>query len=62
MSSIATLDGPVRSFFERLDPLASGAPDMDAIAKLLVELSRDGEYFAHHIAAAPENGALPIQT
>ncbi len=66
MTSIATLDGPVRGFFERLEPLVpptpapSAAPDMDRIARLLVELSRDTDYFAHHIAAAPESGSRPI--
>lgn len=68
MTSIATLDGPIRSFFERLEPLVpptpapSTAPDMDRVARLLVELSRDTDYFAHHIAAAPENGSYPIHT
>jgi predicted metal-dependent enzyme (double-stranded beta helix superfamily) len=60
MGSIATLDGPVRGFFERLETLAGTVPDMGRIPALLVELSRDGDYFAHHIAAAPENGSLPI--
>jgi predicted metal-dependent enzyme (double-stranded beta helix superfamily) len=60
MSSITTLDGPVRTFFEQLEPLATERPDMEAVSRLLVELSRDRDYFAHHIAAAPEDGALPI--
>jgi predicted metal-dependent enzyme (double-stranded beta helix superfamily) len=61
MTALATLDTPLRLFFERLEPLAAETPpDMTRIAALLVELSRDGEYFAHHIAATPENGALPL--
>ncbi|MGH2633743.1 MAG: hypothetical protein ACRDG3_10070 [Tepidiformaceae bacterium] len=50
MTDIATLDGPVRSFFSRLEPLASGEPDMGAVSKLLVELASDTEYWARDIA------------
>lgn len=60
MTTPATLDTPLRLFFEKLEPLATATPDMARIATLLVELSRDGDYFAHHIAAAPANGARPL--
>lgn len=61
MTALATLDTPLRTFFERLEPLAGESqPDMGRVAALLVELARDGEYFAHHIAATPANGALPL--
>jgi len=55
MTDIATLDGPVRSFFSRLEPIA-GEPDMGAVSKLLVELASDTEYWARDIARmAPEH-------
>jgi predicted metal-dependent enzyme (double-stranded beta helix superfamily) len=58
MSTLETLDSPVRSFFQRLEPLAaSPAPDMDAIANLLLELAGDADYFEHHIAAMPTDRA-----
>ena len=50
MTDIATLDGPVRSFFSRLEPVAAGEPDMGAVTKLLVELASDTEYWARDIA------------
>ncbi len=58
----ATLDAPVRGFFERLEPLAaSPAPDMPAIAGILTELAQDQEYFAHHIERVRDmSGAKPI--
>lgn len=55
------MDGPVREFFERLEPLAAAPqPDMPAIGGLLVDLSRDSEYLDHHIERVREGGGKPI--
>ncbi|MGE5597732.1 MAG: hypothetical protein ACM3S1_17035 [Hyphomicrobiales bacterium] len=60
MTEVA-LDAPVRSFFERLAPLAGPEPDLPAIASLLAEFSRDTEYLAHHIdRIRDQSGAKPI--
>jgi predicted metal-dependent enzyme (double-stranded beta helix superfamily) len=53
MSTLEALDSPVRTFFERLAPLATPQPDMTAVSSLLLELAADEDYFAHHIAALP---------
>jgi hypothetical protein len=45
--SLAELDEPVRHFFEQLEPLAAGTPDVDAIGRLLVRLAGDEEYGAY---------------
>lgn len=50
MTDIATLDGPVRSFFSRLASVAAGEADMSAVSRLLVELATDTEYWARDIA------------
>lgn len=50
MTTTTNLDGPVRSFFSRLEPLAAGEPDMDAVSRLLVQLASDTEYWARDIA------------
>ncbi len=60
--TLATLDAPVRSFFERLEPLAAAPePDMLEISGMLKELAGDQEYFAHHIdRVRDQSGGKPI--
>jgi predicted metal-dependent enzyme (double-stranded beta helix superfamily) len=60
--TLATLDAPVRSFFERLAPLAAAPePDMPEIAGLLKDLAQDQEYFGHHIDRVRDfSGGKPI--
>lgn len=62
--TLATLDTPIRTFFERLEPLAAApSPDMTSIAAMLTELAGDQEYFEHHIDRVRDHsGAKPIHT
>jgi predicted metal-dependent enzyme (double-stranded beta helix superfamily) len=53
----ASLDSPIRSFFERLEALLQREPDMAAIGATLEELARDTDYFEHHIARLPADRA-----
>ncbi|MGI8925654.1 MAG: hypothetical protein ACR2HN_03280 [Tepidiformaceae bacterium] len=56
MTSLETLDSPLRTFFQELAPLAGSAedsPHLPEIAGLLAELARDEDYFAHHMAGLP---------
>jgi predicted metal-dependent enzyme (double-stranded beta helix superfamily) len=58
------LDTPIRTFFERLEPLAAApSPDMPAIAAMLTGLAGDQEYFEHHIdRVRDQSGAKSIHT
>jgi predicted metal-dependent enzyme (double-stranded beta helix superfamily) len=60
--TLAALDSPIRTLFERLEPLAAApTPDMPAIAALLRETAQDQEYFAHHIDRVRDfSGGKPI--
>lgn len=60
--TLATLDSPIRTFFERLEPMAAvEQPDMGAIADLLTWLAADSEYFEHHVdRVRDKSGARPI--
>ena len=61
--TLATLDTPLRLFFERLEPLAGAEPDVPAIASLLTELAQDRDYLEHHIDRLRDrSGAVPLHT
>ncbi len=59
--TLPALDSPVRSLFERLEPLNGATPDMPAIGRLLTDFAQDTEYLAHHIDRVRDrSGAAPI--
>jgi len=59
--TLATLDSPIRTLFERLEPLAGDRPDMPAIASLLANLAQDRDYLEHHIQRLGDrSGAVPL--